>query len=121
MVTILLKNNGRLSINPLVHIDLIGSIIVPISLFIMGNPFLFGWAKPVPIDESTVYKNGGAMGMINVALAGVYFNMSLALLATILSGMTNSPILEPFLLNLIIYNLILGFFNLLPILNFRWC
>ena len=109
------KDAGRFSVNPLVHIDLIGSIIVPVALFAMNAPFLFGWAKPVPVDERNVYENGGEMGMVNVALAGIYFNLGLALFAAAIFGTTNIYLLEILLLNLVIYNVILGFFNLLPI------
>ncbi|MBD3807511.1 MAG: site-2 protease family protein, partial [Epsilonproteobacteria bacterium] len=68
---------GRLSINPLKHIDPIGSLIVPgIQLLTLGHVF-FGWAKPVPINMHTIMKNGGENGAIKVSLAGVTFNFTL--------------------------------------------
>jgi len=65
------KSQGRLSINPIVHVDLVGTIILPAVLYITGAPFLFGWAKPVPVNISTVIRNGGYNGAIAVALAGI--------------------------------------------------
>ena len=53
------KDSGRLSLNPIVHIDLIGSILVPATLFLANAPFLFGWAKPVPVRMDRVIYNGG--------------------------------------------------------------
>ena len=52
------KNSGRLSINPIVHIDLVGTIIVPIVLY-LSSGFMFGWAKPVPVRMGIVIRNGG--------------------------------------------------------------
>ncbi len=117
------KNAGRLSINPLVHIDLMGTIIVPAVLFFTGAPFLFGWAKPVPIYIREVIKNGGYKGAIHVSLAGIYYNFALAILASVLLKYTDlasiNSLFEYFLVLFIfqslIYNVVLGFFNLMPI------
>jgi len=114
------KSMGRLSINPLVHIDPVGSIIVPGLLYLSGAPFLFGWAKPVPIDTSVVIRNGGYNGAIAVALAGVGYNFFLALLASLLLSFVDDStmggaITSIFLLQLMIYNVVLGVFNLWPI------
>ncbi|MBL0686861.1 MAG: site-2 protease family protein [Sulfurospirillum sp.] len=117
------KNAGRLSINPLVHIDIWGTIVVPATLFFTGAPFLFGWAKPVPIHTSEVIKNAGYKGAINVSLAGIYYNFGLALFASILLKYIDlnsiSSMFELFIIYFIfqtlICNVILGFFNLLPI------
>jgi len=77
------KNAGRLSINPLVHIDPVGTILIPGILFATGAPFLFGWAKPVPIYIREVIKNAGYKGAINVSLAGIYYNFTLAIIASV--------------------------------------
>ena len=61
------KRAGRLSLNPLRHIDLIGTIIVPAMMLIMGGA-LFGWAKPVPVNFSRL--RGGRFSMVAVAAAG---------------------------------------------------
>jgi len=117
------KDAGRLSINPLVHIDPVGTILVPGLLFASGAPFLFGWAKPVPIYIKEVIRNGGYKGAINVSLAGIYYNFTLAIIASIalnymdmgtISSYTQYFIVY-FVLQSLIYNVVLGFFNLLPI------
>lgn len=117
------KNAGRLSINPLVHIDPVGTILVPGVLFATGAPFLFGWAKPVPIYIREVIKNGGYKGAINVSLAGIYYNFTLAVIASIalkyMDVGTISSYTHYFLVYLVlqtlVYNVVLGFFNLMPI------
>lgn len=117
------KSAGRLSINPLVHIDPIGTILVPAILYISGAPFMFGWAKPVPIYVREVIRNGGYKGAINVSLAGIYYNFSLALIATIIlryidldsiSSLTEL-FLVYFIFQTVVYNVVLGIFNLYPI------
>ncbi|MGP1580950.1 MAG: site-2 protease family protein [Wolinella sp.] len=111
---------GRLSINPIVHIDPVGSILVPALLYFSGAPFLFGWAKPVPINIRTILNQGGYNAGIAVALAGITYNFALAILATLLLGITHidgifSALIALFLAQLIIYNVVLGVFNLWPI------
>jgi Zn-dependent protease len=115
------KQQGRLSINPLVHIDPVGTIIVPALLYFSDAGFLFGWAKPVPIHIPTVIRNGGYNGAIAVSLAGIIFNFTMAIGATIILHLL-SPIdniwnyfLHAFLTYTIVYNVVLGLFNLLPI------
>lgn len=116
------KFAGRLSINPIKHIDIFGSILLPLGLFLLNAPFLFGWAKPVPVDIRKVIENGDYNGAIAVSLAGIAYNLCLALIATILlrtffSGELQgfSVIVAYFLMLCIIYNVILAVFNLLPI------
>ena len=74
------RNLGRLTLNPLAHIDPIGTILVPVILAVMGAP-LFGWAKPVPINPRN-FRNP-FRGMLFVALAGPGTNIALALAAAI--------------------------------------
>ena len=118
------KHAGRLSINPIKHIDIVGSIIVPAVLFIAQAPFLFGWAKPVPIDIRVIIHSRGYGAAIGVALAGVGYNLALALFASLLlfSGVLDlsmqslvSSVSVLLLLYLIQYNVVLCVFNLLPI------
>ncbi len=117
------KDAGRLSINPLVHIDPIGTILVPVALFVTGAPFLFGWAKPVPIYTAEVIRNAGYKGIMHVSLAGIYYNFTLAILASILLKYMDldsvSTLFELFIvyfiLQSLIYNVVLGIFNLIPI------
>jgi len=112
---------GRLSINPIKHIDPIGTVAVPAILFIAGAPFLFGWAKPVPVNIVTVVRNGGYFGAVAVALAGVAFNFVVAIAASVMLGVHVSPnsLGEVFifylLAQLVIINVVLGVFNLWPV------
>ena len=116
------KDKGRLSINPIVHIDPMGTIAVPALLFISGAPFLFGWAKPVPVNMQKVIDNGGYNGGINVALAGIAYNFFLAIIATLIftnlslkQDVLIDELIGYFLIYTIVYNVVLGFFNLYPI------
>lgn len=116
------KLAGRLSPNPIRHIDVFGSIILPLGLFLLQSPFLFGWAKPVPVDIRRVIEKGDFNGAIAVSLAGIAYNLFIALIAAILlrtffSGELQgfSVIVAYFLLLCIIYNAVLAVFNLLPI------
>ena len=115
------KSKGRLSINPIVHIDLIGTIAVPALLYFSNAGFLFGWAKPVPINIRTVINNGGYNGAIAVSLAGIAYNFTIAILAIIalkfIPTVSSDAMyfLKAFLTYTLIYNIILGIFNLFPI------
>ena len=112
------KKANRLSINPIVHIDIIGTIIVPVMLFLANAPFLFGWAKPVPVNMKTVINSGGYFGAINVALAGVIYNLVVAVVASIILFSIYSGtigFIEHLLIYLVIYNSVLAIFNLWPI------
>jgi len=112
---------NRLSINPIVHIDPIGTILVPALLYFSNVGFLFGWAKPVPVNMRTVISNGGYNGAIGVALAGIAYNITLAIVASIALKAMPSPtdyitlFISNFLLYTVIYNIVLALFNLLPI------
>jgi Zn-dependent protease len=115
------KSQGRLSINPIKHIDPIGSIVLPVFLFVVGSPFLFGWAKPVPVNMHTVIANRGTNGAIGVALAGISYNFALVTIFTLIYSMIGEPssllgiFLSIFIVQSIIINAALGFFNLWPI------
>ncbi len=114
------KDAGRLSINPIVHVDPVGTIVVPLLLYISGAPFLFGWAKPVPVNIRTVIYNGGYMAAVAVALAGVTYNFVLAVAASLFLGFVEQPqsifgaFAAYFVIYMVIYNVVLGVFNLWP-------
>ena len=110
---------GRLTLNPIPHIDLMGSIIVPFILLISGTGFIVGWAKPVPYNPYNLRdkKNGEML----VALAGPASNLLLALVFGIIIrilliqgiGMDSSIIL--FFSVIVFLNILLAIFNLVPI------
>lgn len=108
------KYAGRLTLNPIKHIDPIGSILVPFILVVFQSNILFGWAKPVPINpynfKDQIY------GSAKVAMAGPLSNLTLALLfGVIMRLLPLSPSLL-FIFGIIVYiNLILCIFNLIPI------
>lgn len=120
------RDAGRLSLNPIRHIDRVGTIIVPgilllSQLLIAGRIlFMFGWAKPVPVSP-WVFRDP-RRGMAIVAVAGPVMNFFLAWIAALLLhlatvGMTGAaqPLFVQFLLYFMLSNLVLGLFNLLPI------
>ena len=110
------KYEGRLSINPISHVDPIGTILVPALLFISGSPFLFGWAKPIPVNVWTVIRNGGYNGAIAVSLAGIAYNLFVAVISSFFLGFVgDGALLGQVLYYLVIYNVILAVFNLWPI------
>ena len=116
---------GRITLNPISHLDPLGSFIVPLALHLSGTGFLFGWAKPVPVDPRN-YRDYVA-GDIRVSLAGIVANLILAVLATLgmalvvkvesLFGPLGSVTDVAFqaLWYALFINLILAFFNLVPI------
>ncbi len=127
------KNAGRLSINPLIHVDLVGTIIVPATMYFLPmlfggeSGFLFGWAKPVPVNMATVIRNGGYNGAMQVDLAGIVYNFTLAVFASIAIVAMDKPVTTDglfyiftyiFVFQLLIINVVLGVFNLLPIPQF---
>jgi len=115
---------GRITLNPLPHLDPLGSILIPGLLAWQGG-MIFGWAKPVPVNPMN-YREYVA-GDIRVSLAGIVSNLGLALLATLVAGAVvrvDSMVggtggvagLVLMTLDYAIYiNLILAFFNLIPI------
>ncbi|HJU86198.1 MAG TPA: site-2 protease family protein [Gemmatimonadota bacterium] len=112
---------GRLTLNPLPHIDLFGSILVPGMLLLSGSGVLFGWAKPVPVTPENFRDR--RMGDITVSLAGPASNVLLALglaavlgVARLIAGPGGVPESVFTLCTYgILLNLVLAVFNLLPI------
>lgn len=110
------KLQGRLSLNPLRHVDLFGSIIIPAVLVLTNSRFLFGWAKPVPYNPYNL-KNQ-RWGEAIVGGAGVATNLCLAVLFAGIARLAfGADMLEFALLAALIVkvNLSLGLFNLVPI------
>jgi Zn-dependent protease len=113
------KYQGRLTLNPIKHLDPLGSVILPLLLFIAGSPILVGWAKPVPINPYN-FKDQ-KWGTLKVSLAGPITNLALAIFFGLvirfvplaffitLPGML---IIFSFIVHI---NIILAIFNLVPI------
>ena len=127
------KNAGRLTINPISHIDMVGTIIVPLTMYFLPmllgaeSGFLFGWAKPVPVNMATVIRNGGYNAAMQVDLAGIVYNFTIAAFASIAVVAMSQPTTADSLVylftylvvfQLLIINVVLGVFNLLPIPQF---
>lgn len=109
-------NAGRLTLNPVKHIDFIGSIIVPIISYFAFS-FAFGWAKPVPYRPENL-KNK-KYGELEVASAGILVNFFIVLISIVLFYILKSnSLMNPALQNILVLtttiNLFLGLFNLLP-------
>jgi Zn-dependent protease len=111
---------GRVSFNPLVHIDPFGTVVLPLMLLLLHSPFLFGYAKPVPVNFRAL--RHPRLGMILVAAAGPGMNLLLATIAALafhIVGYVPAPgaqWLAANLRNALLLNVILAIFNLLPIL-----
>lgn len=110
---------GRVSANPIRHIDIFGTLVLPGILLLTGGGMLFGWAKPVPVNFGRLKPL--RLGMILVALAGPATNLVLAVLSMLLLHV--SPYLPPMfqawgeanLSNSVMINLVLAVFNMLPL------
>lgn len=136
------KSLGRLTLNPLPHIDLVGSVLLPLFFVFSGSNFMVAWAKPVPYNPNKIKDK--KYGDLKVAIAGPLSNFAVAiffglvtrllplsqlskinLLSSFLMGdfsslavlISNDIIASIFILSLLFcfYNLLLGIFNLLPI------
>ncbi len=121
---------GRISLNPIVHVSLFGTIILPAFLLLMKSPILFGWAKPVPVDFNRL--KYGRKGMAMVAISGPLSNFLIASVSAIIyhflimmgkTNLVNSlPFMNKILLPLLLMsaasvsiNIILMVLNLIPI------
>ena len=110
---------GRVTLNPLKHVDPFGTIILPGILLLVRSPFLFGYAKPVPVNFGAL--RNPRRDMVFVALAGPGTNIVLAVLSALLFyivRLTPEPVsgwMTQNLINSIIINVVLAVFNMLPI------
>lgn len=109
---------GRITLNPLKHIDPIGTIVMPLLLIFAGSPFLFGYAKPVPVRFGNL--RNPKRDMVWVALAGPLSNLIMALLWGIgLYFMLGADITEPFFVKMaqggVLVNAVMFAFNLFPL------
>ena len=109
---------GRMSLNPIKHIDPVGTLLIPVVLFFVQSPFLFGYAKPVPIDFSRL--RNPKRDMAWVALAGPAANFVMALMWLLFSlGLLLFQVDEPYFQKMaragVTTNLVIFAFNLFPI------
>jgi Zn-dependent protease len=111
------KYAGRLTLNPVPHIDMVGSIIVPGLALLSGSPFMLGWAKPVPVNPYNL--RYGKWGEALTALAGPGTNIAIAAIAGLAvrfggPAFATTEMLS-FVLTVIIANISLAVLNMLPI------
>jgi len=116
---------GRMTLNPIAHVDLIGTLLLPAYLMLSGAGFVFGWAKPVPVDPRRFRRDVGmGRGMAWTAAAGPISNVALALLTAIVAGLLlrfapgflrNGGGALELIESLIGLNVLLALFNLIPI------
>ena len=113
------KSDGRVSLNPLVHIDPIGTVLLPLlMIFLPGgmSAYLLGWAKPVPVNPNTL--RNPKLDDVLITMAGPWMNLLLAVAfmgGAKIGVLTGTEGLTQFCLMSVILNLGLFFFNLLPI------
>ena len=107
------KNMGRLTLNPLAHIDPFGTVILPLFLMFTGGMFI-GYAKPVPVNHFNL--NDQENGFLKVALAGPFSNFLIAIVFSIVLRAVTLSGFWSYAIELIIYvNILLGLFNLIPV------
>lgn len=109
---------GRLTLNPVPHIDLFGSIVLPLLLVLTKAGFIFGWAKPVPYNPYNLRNQ--RWGTLLVAIAGVFVNFTIALFFGLIvrfgpdMGIVSAAFLS-MASTIVFINVLLGVFNLIPL------
>jgi Zn-dependent protease len=114
---------GRITLNPVAHMDLLGTVVLPLLVVVLNasgggalSRFIIGWGKPVPVDSSNLRNRG--FDWVLIALAGPAMNIVLAVIAFALARaglVVNSAPIVDFSFRLAYLNLILCFFNLIPV------
>lgn len=118
------RYEGRLTLNPIKHLELFGSIILPLVLLFSNAGFILGWAKPVPYNPDNL--KGGRKANVMVALAGILSNLGIAIIFGLI--MRFAPMLGieslsdvainsfyKIMTSIVLLNIVLAFFNLIPI------
>lgn len=104
--------NNRLTLNPVPHIDPIGSVLLPAMLIFSGSPMFLGWAKPVPVSEHNL--NPYQLGKFSVSIAGVAVNILLSILFIIIGSQLADANMKQLAFIIAIVNAGLAIFNLIP-------
>jgi Zn-dependent protease len=108
---------GRLTLNPIKHFDPLGGLLLIVSA--IGSSFLFGWAKPTPVNPNNLRDRRN--GEVLVALAGPFSNFVMAVIGAfvirliVAAGIAVPPLVGEVLLNFVVFNVALMIFNLIPI------
>ena len=111
------KRLGRLTLNPLKHLDPVGSVILPLMLILFNSPILIGWAKPVPYNPYNLKnpKKGAAL----IGIAGPLSNITIAAVFSVILSFSKTLGMSPTLMAaigvIILINLLLAIFNMVPI------
>src|SRR3989338_93840 len=112
------KFAGRLTLNPLKHLDPFGSVILPVLLYFTHAGFIFGWAKPVPYNPMNLRNR--KWGTALVAMAGIIANFTIAVIFALIIrlafayGFASIPLIS-ILSSIVVINVLLGVFNLVPL------
>jgi Zn-dependent protease len=104
---------NRLTLNPIPHVDLVGSILVPSMLILTGSSLLAGWAKPVPVSEHNLHPY--KLGSFVVSIAGVAVNLSICIIFAYFGSLTSDLELKALFAMVAVTNLGLAIFNLIPV------
>lgn len=108
--------SGRLTLNPLPHLDIFGSILLPLFLFLVNSPVIFGAAKPVPVNFSNLRDPKRDMAIVSLAGPAANFVIALVFALPIRLGLIGAGDFGfSILLQAVVMNLVLGIFNLIPI------
>lgn len=113
------REAGRLTLNPLRHLDLYGSVLLPLFLLAIGSPILFGWAKPVPYNPRNLRNPSrdsalvGAAGPLSNLAVAIVFGIVIRIMG--MAGAETSVGVGTLLPMIVIINLLLAIFNLIPI------
>jgi Zn-dependent protease len=109
------KAHGRLTLNPIAHMDLFGTLMLAATFLLSGGTAFLGWAKPVPVDPR--FFKDGQRGMAWVGAAGPLTNYLVALVAVVAIALTytHSTYVAQLFVKLLVLNVILGTINLIPV------
>ena len=109
------RNMGRLTLNPVAHVDPFGSVLLPLLLIVSGSGFIFGWAKPVPINPG--YFSDSRRGMMYVGLSGPGANLAMAAVGGLIwrTQLFSSGFIGSIIYFFVLINVVLAVFNMVPL------